>query len=167
MVLLLAMKPKFIHDLKSWIIRCLTFLSCVLILCLENSCSIDARPTEFQDGFSEEMVTGLEENHGVKISSDAIFVKGYCNNAFRDASSYIVFRLPCSSDMNVSDAVAPILDDEWSVLASIYPTVEAYPSCEMVWHAQHSKNMFREFYCSDPVDGMITCYLIVPGNPTR
>ena len=49
-------------------------------------------PTEIEGGFSDELLLCLKEQYGIAIPEDAVFVKGYNTNAFRDPSLIVLFR---------------------------------------------------------------------------
>ncbi len=64
-------------------------------------------PTEIKQGFSSEMVEMLNDKYGLIISQSAEFIKGYYDNAARDACIWIAFTI------NKDDVKNLLVNDKW------------------------------------------------------
>lgn len=59
-------------------------------------------PTEIKKGFSPKLLEQLESHYQIYIPNDAVFIKGYNTNAFRDPSVLILFECPITEEMRQS-----------------------------------------------------------------
>lgn len=59
-------------------------------------------PTEIKKGFSDELREELESHYHIRVPDDAVFIKGYNTNAFRDPSVFVVFTCSVTREMRQS-----------------------------------------------------------------
>ena len=56
-------------------------------------------PTEIKKGFSPKLLEQLETHYQISIPDNAVFIKGFNTNAFRDPSVLILFECPITEEL--------------------------------------------------------------------
>ena len=60
-------------------------------------------PTEIKKGFSTKLLEQLESHYQISVPDNAVFIKGFNTNAFRDPSVLILFECPITEEVPLTD----------------------------------------------------------------
>ena len=101
---------------------CFMFAAILLLSGCDGNWLFEDTPTEIESGFSDRLLSMLEDRYDLRIPKDARFVGGYFTNAFRDPEVVVAFDLPIAD---------PGEDDDWDfqveqVILSLFKQKEVY-----------------------------------------
>lgn len=65
-----------------------------------SSCFFSASPTYFEN-FSNELIKELQDEYELSIPKNNEFIGGYCDNAWRDPTTYLVFKVDTENTENM------------------------------------------------------------------
>ena len=60
-------------------------------------------PTEIKSGFSPELLNAMKERYQITIPDDAVFIRGFNTNSFRDPCVVFLFELPMETELSPDD----------------------------------------------------------------
>ena len=60
-------------------------------------------PIEIKNGFSPELLNAMKERYQITIPDDAVFIRGFNTNSFRDPCVVFLFELPMETELSPDD----------------------------------------------------------------
>lgn len=139
-----------------WIIG-IGLVLCPFILAF-FSFSFEDKPTIIKTGFNNARVKMLKERYELEIPESAIFISGYYDNAFRDPSIHITFKV-LEKDFDA------LIRNNWkSQDLNIWTGSKEKGYSGMY---EYQKEMYTALFYYNPLDGYIKVDFLGrhPGNP--
>ena len=169
------------HDRNFKIIAVLTIavfaaVIAAFFLYLKFAWNSDPR-TDIESGFSDALITRLDDVYGITVPDDAEFVGGYFTNGFRDDFLILAFDVEIPSDTAASSVISDMLGNRNGNVSLHFEDVG-----QENWKGDLSSEFGRKYinsieldtafsslYYSSPHDGVISLCLVGwrPGNAIK